>query len=104
MAAIRAEHAEQDRVLLGQQTALTNIVRSIQDARTLGKQEQDAADDAGTPPDADAEPAAGDDVEMGSPGAEETGEIREDRASPAAAAEAAHEKDAHEQDGDDARD
>lgn len=77
MAAIRAEHENQDRTLQAQKTALDAIVNDIGQLRLLGK--QDAAEESTPAP----EPQPGDeDVEMDRSTSartrEESGELRED--------------------------
>lgn len=78
MAAIRSEHENQDRVLRAQQAAISNIISSIQDARTLGKQDIDLEEPEVTPVH-EGEASVEIDVEMAPPAQEETGEIKEDK-------------------------
>lgn len=80
MAAIRAEHEDQDHILQAQQVALGGVISSIQDLRTLGKQDIDVAEENNSTPLPEAQNGDGTgDVEMRSPAQEESGEIKEDK-------------------------
>lgn len=75
MAAIKAEHENQDRVLQAQQSAMDSVITAIQDLRLLGKQDADVGytSRAGTP--APEGGAGEEDVDMESRTRAETGEI-----------------------------
>ncbi|KAI1796079.1 Tho complex subunit 7-domain-containing protein [Ganoderma leucocontextum] len=80
MAAIRAEHENQNRTLQAQKAALDNVIQDINTLRLMGK--QDAVEDATPAP--ETQPAE-EDVEMDGTASvltrEESGELREDVAS-----------------------
>ncbi|TBU46015.1 Tho complex subunit 7-domain-containing protein [Dichomitus squalens] len=77
MAAIRAEHENQNRTLQAQKAALDSVVRDVSTLRLMGK--QDAAEDATPAPDTQ---NAEEDVEMDGTASvrtrEESGELKED--------------------------
>ncbi|TBU33020.1 hypothetical protein BD311DRAFT_685227, partial [Dichomitus squalens] len=77
MAAIRAEHENQNRTLQAQKAALDSVVRDVSALRLMGK--QDAAEDATPAPDTQ---TAEEDVEMDGTASvrtrEESGELKED--------------------------
>ncbi|KAH9855030.1 Tho complex subunit 7-domain-containing protein [Lenzites betulinus] len=96
MAAIRAEHDNQNRVLHAQKAALDTVIHDINVLRLMGKDEE-SGEPTPTP-----ETQPGDDVEMDGTSSvrtrEESGELREDGISRAAstiekAAEEAHDSD-----------
>ncbi|KAI9064849.1 hypothetical protein FKP32DRAFT_1757084 [Trametes sanguinea] len=100
MAAIRAEHENQNRTLHAQKAALDTVIRDITVLRLMGK---DSAEESTAPTPAP-ETQPGEDVEMdGTPSArtrEESGELREDGTSRAASAAAKPAEDAHDSDED----
>ncbi|KAI0355382.1 hypothetical protein OH77DRAFT_1454627 [Trametes cingulata] len=100
MAAIRAEHENQNRILYAQRSALDTVIRDINVLRLMGK---DAAEESTAPTPAP-ETQPGEDVEMdGTPSVrtrEESGELREDGVSRAASTAAKAAEDAHDSDDD----
>ncbi|CDO69920.1 hypothetical protein BN946_scf184568.g6 [Trametes cinnabarina] len=101
MAAIRSEHENQNRILHAQKAALDTVIRDINVLRLMGK---DSAEDSSTAPTPAPETQPGEDTEMdGTLSArtrEESGELREDRTSPAPSAAGKVAEDAHESDED----
>ncbi|KAI0638504.1 Tho complex subunit 7-domain-containing protein [Trametes polyzona] len=100
MAAIRAEHENQNRVLHAQKAALDTVIHDINVLRLMGK---DTAEESTAPTPAP-ETQPGEDVEMESTPSgrtrEESGELREDALSRAASTSGKGAEDAHDSDDD----
>lgn len=78
MAAIRAEHEDQTRILQAQQAALDVVITSIQDLRLMGKQDPDVVEESQDPtPPPETQTTEGTDVDMDASQQTESGEILE---------------------------
>ncbi|KAI0832746.1 Tho complex subunit 7-domain-containing protein [Trametes gibbosa] len=98
MAAIRAEHENQNRVLHAQKAALDTVIHDINVLRLMGKDEESSA------PTPAPETQPGEDVEMDGTSSvrtrEESGELREDAISRAASTTGKATEDVHDSDED----
>lgn len=80
MAAIRAEHENQDRVLQAQHAGLGTVIASIQELRTLGKQDIEILEEQDATAVPEGQVTVEEDVDMEAAVQGETGEIKEDKA------------------------